>query len=453
MTIMKQAIPRRTVLRGLGATIALPFLDSMVPAATALAQTAANPVRRFSVIYAAHGASPGYWVPEMEGAAYALTQPLQPLAAFREQMLVLSGIDNVVAMAREGDPRGGHGRMAPAFMSGVHAKPTQGVDFQAGISIDQIVANHVGGATQLPSLQVTVEPVDFAGTCDSGYSCVYTNTLCWRNPTMPLPMENNPRAVFERLFGDSGSTDPAVRRKRFGEQRSILDSVLEKALALSSSVGPDDRRRFEEYLQSIRDVEQRIQMAEAQSERELPVIDQPRGAPAAFTDYVKLMFDLQALAFQADLTRVSTFMLAKEVNSRTFPEVGVSEGHHALSHHGNDSEKKMLLAKVNTYHTTRLADFLKTLQSTPDGDGSLLDHSIILYGSGHGNANIHEPKDLPILVVGGGAGRLKGGRHIRYDGAQLPDLHVTLLNKLDVPVENVGESTGELRIDETVTGV
>jgi hypothetical protein len=453
MIITKKAIPRRTVLRGLGATVALPLLDSMVPAMSVLAKTAANPVRRFSVIYVAHGASPGYWIPKTEGAAYELTAPLEPLAPFRERMLVLSGIDNVVAMAREGDPRGGHGRMAPAFMCGVHAKPTQGVDFEAGISIDQIAANHVGVETQLPSLQLSLEAVEFSGTCDSGYSCVYTNTLSWRTPTMPLPMESNPRAVFERLFGDSGSTDPAVRVRRLRQKRSILDSVMEKALSLSNSTGPSDRLRFDQYLESIRDVERRIQTAEAQSERELPVVDQPAAVPPTFAEYAQLMFDLQVLAYQADLTRVITFMLAKEVNSRTYPEIGVSEGHHALSHHGDMPDKKALLAKVNAYHTAMLAHFLEKLQSTRDGEGSLLDHSIILYGSGHGNANIHEPKELPILVVGGGAGQLKGGRHIRYSGAQLPDLHVTLLNKLGVPVENVGDSTGRLSLEQPLSGV
>lgn len=452
MMITKRAIPRRTVLRGLGTTIALPLLESMVPAMSALAKTAANPVRRFSVIYVAHGAAPGYWVPKTEGAAYELTQPLEPLAAFRDQMLVLTGIDNVVAMAREGDPRGGHGRMAPAFMSGVHAKPTQGVDYAAGISIDQIAANHVGKETQLPSLQLSIEPIEFSGTCDSGYACVYTNTLCWRTPTMPLPMENNPRAVFERLFGDSGSTDPAVRVRRLRQKRSILDSVLEKAVSLSSNFGPSDRLRFDQYLASVRDIERRIETAEAQSERELPVVDQPAAAPPIYADFVKLMFDLQLLAYQADLTRVITFMLAKELNGRSWPEIGVSEGHHALSHHGNNPEKKALLARVNGYHTTMLAYFLERLQSTPDGDGSLLDHAIILYGSGHGDPNIHEPKELPVLVVGGAAGRLRGGRHIRYKGQQLPNLHVTLLNKFGVPVESVGESGGHIPL-EPISGV
>jgi Protein of unknown function (DUF1552) len=419
----------------------------MVPAFTPIAQTAAKPIQRFGVIYVAHGASPGYWVPATEGADYELTRPLKPLAPFRDRMLVLSGIDNAVAMARTGDPRGGHGRMAPAFMSGVHCKPTQGADYQAGISIDQIAANHFGGETPLPSLQLSLEPVEFGGTCDSGYSCVYTNTLCWRSPTMPLPMESNPRAVFERLFGDSGSTDPMVRLKRLKQKRSILDSVLEVATGVHTAVGPTDRHLFDEYLQSIRDVERRLQIAEAKSARELPVVEQPASAPTDFAEYAKMMFDLQVLAYQADLTRVATFMMAKEINSRTYPEIGVSDGHHSLSHHGNDPEKKELLARVNGYHTTMFAYFLEKLQSTQDGDGSLLDHSILLYGSGHGDPNIHDPHELPIIVVGGGAVRRGDGRHIRYSGAQLPDLHVSLLNKLDVPVERVGDSTGRLPID------
>lgn len=447
MIITKRAIPRRTVLKGLGAAVALPVLDGMVPALTALAQTAAQPVKRFSITYAAHGASPGYWVPSTEGAAYELTRPLKSLEAFQDRILLLTGIDNDVAMARTGDPRGGHGRMAPAFMTGVHAKPTQGVDYAAGISIDQIVASQIGRETQLTSLQLSLEPVEFGGTCDSGYACAYTNTLCWRNPTMPLPMESNPRIVFERMFGDTGSTDPAVRLRRLQQKRSILDSVMEGATGLTNAVGPTDRHLLNEYLESIRDVERRVQIAEALSDRELPVIEQPAAAPTDFAEYAKMMYDLQVLAYQADLTRVTTFMLAKELNSRTYPEIGVSDGHHSLSHHGNNPEKMELFARTNGYHVTMLSHFLERLQATPDGDGSLLDHSIVLYGSGHGNANIHEPKELPIIVAGGDAVRRGEGRHIRYAHAQLPDLHVTLLNRLGVSVERIGESTGALSLE------
>jgi len=450
MIITKKALSRRTVLRGLGTTLALPLLDSMVPALAALAKTAAAGPRRFSVIYVAHGTAPGYWVPKNEGPAYELTTPLEPLAKFRDRMLVLSGIDNDVALQRPGDPRGGHGRMAPAFMCGVHAKPTQGADFRVGISIDQIAAGHVGKDTQLPSLQLSLEPVDFSGSCDSGYSCVYTNTLSWRGPTMPLPMEDNPRAAFERLFGDAGSSDPAVRLQRLRERRSILDSVLAKANALNKTVGPSDQRRFEDYLQSIRDVERRIQTAESQSDRALPLVTQPGSIPETFPGYAKLMLDLQALAYQADLTRVCTFMMAKELSGRSYPEIGMSEGHHALSHHGDNPDKKALLARLNAHHTSMLAYFVDKLQSTSDGDGSLLDHTVILYGSCHGDPNKHDPHELPIVVFGGD--QIKGGRHIRYSHAQLPNLHVTLLNKLGVPVERVGDSTGSLAL-EPLTGV
>ncbi len=443
MFITQKAMSRRTVLRGLGATVALPFLDSMVPAWSAAARATQAMPRRFTVMYVAHGYSPGYWLPDTQGTDYALTQPLQPLAKFRDRMLLLSGIDNDVALQRPADPRGGHGRMVPGFMCGVHAKPTQGVDFEAGISIDQIAANHIGQDTVLPSLQLTLEPIDFAGTCDSGYSCAYTNTLSWRTSTLPLPMQDNPRAVFERLFGDTGSTDPKVRAKRLREQRSILDSVLDKTQRLSGSLGTSDRHRFDQYLQSIRDVEQRMERAEAQSSRELPVVEQPMSVPDTFPEYAHLMIDLMVLAYQADLTRVSAFMLAKEISGRTFPEIGISDGFHSLSHHQNSPEKKLSLAKVNTHMTSMLAYFLEKMQASPEGPGSLLDHGVILYGSNHGDPNKHEPRELPILVFGGD--RIKGGRHIRYhDRAQLPDLHVTLLNEVGVPVEHVGDSTGRL---------
>ena len=365
-------------------------------------------------------------------------------------MTVMSGIDNDVALQRPGDPRGGHGRMAPAFMSGIHAKPTQGADFRAGVSVDQIAADHIGGDTQLRSLQLSLEPIDFSGSCDSGYSCVYTNTLCWRTATMPLPMEDNPRAVFERLFGDTGTTDSSARRRRVRDRRSILDSVLDKARAMSAGFGESDRHRFDEYVQSIRDVEHRLETAEAQSARELPSFAQPAAAPAAFPDYAKLMLDLLVLAYQADLTRVSTFMLAKELSGRTYPEIGVAEGHHALSHHGDSPDKLAQLARVNAHHASMVAYLAEKLQASRDGDGTLLDHGVILFGSGHGDPNKHDPKALPIVVFGGD--RLKGGRHIHFDHAQLPNLHVTLLNAVGVPVEKVGDSTGKVTL-EPLAGV
>jgi hypothetical protein len=445
MVITKKAIPRRLVLRGLGAGLALPLLDAMVPALSVVARTAAKPVRRFAITYAGNGVAPGFFEPATEGAAYELTPILQPLAPFRHRALVLTGIDNPIAEALEGEPRGGHGRIPAAFMSGVHCKPTVGGDFRAGTSIDQIVAGHFGHETQLASLELTTESPEFGGTCDTGFACVYTNTLSWKGPTTPLPMQNNPRVVFERMFGDSGSTDPAVRRARLRSRASLLDSVLEKTSSLNARVGTDDRAKLDDYLESVREVERRIQKAEEQSERELPVVEQPAGVPDSFEEHAKVLFDLQVLAFQADLTRVTTFMLARELSGRAFPLIGVSEGFHSLSHHSGNTQKIADLAKVNTHLMSLFVYFLDRLQSTRDGDGSLLDHSIVLYGSGLGNANLHEPKRLPLIVAGGGDGQIKGGRHVRYpSGTILSNLHVTLLNKLGVPVPSVGDSTGPL---------
>jgi hypothetical protein len=445
MVITKKAIPRRTVLRGLGATLALPLLDAMVPAASALGRTAAKPIRRFAVTYTGNGIAQGFFEPEAVGEAYELTPILQPLEPFRNRALVLSGIDNPIAEALEGEPRGGHGRIPAAFMSGVHCKPTVGGDFRAGTSIDQIFASHHGHATQFGSLELTTESPEFGGTCDTGFACVYTNTLSWQGPTSPLPMQNNPRIVFERMFGDSGSTDPDVRRERLRSRASVLDSVLEKTAALNARIGAGDRAKLDDYLQSVREVERRIQMAEEQSERELPVVERPAGVPDTFEEHAKTLFDLQVLAFQADLTRVTTFMLARELSGRAFPAIGVSEGFHSLSHHSGNTEKIADLAKVNTYLMSLFVYFLDRLQSTADGPGTLLDHSIVLYGSGLGNGNFHEPKRLPLVVAGGGDGQIKGGRHIRYpSGTILSNLHVALLHKLGVPVQAVGDSTGPL---------
>jgi hypothetical protein len=445
MVITKKAIPRRTVLRGLGATLALPLLDAMVPAASAQGRTAARPVRRFAITYSGNGVAQGYFEPAAAGAAYELTPILQPLAPFRNRAIVLSGIDNPIAEALEGEPRGGHGRIPAAFMSGVHCKPTVGGDFRAGTSIDQIFASHYGHQTQLASLELTTESPEFGGSCDTGFACVYTNTLSWKGPTTPLPMQNNPRIAFERMFGDSGSTDPEVRRARMRSRASVLDSVLDRTAALNARIGASDRAKLDDYLASVREVERRIQMAEEQSGRELPVVDRPAGVPDTFEEHAKVMFDLQVLAFQADLTRVTTFMLARELSGRAFPLIGVSEGFHSLSHHSGNTQKISDLAKVNTHLMSLFVYFLERLQATSDGAGTLLDHSIVLYGSGLGNGNFHEPKRLPLIVAGGGDGQLQGGRHIRYpSGTILSNLHVALLHKLDVPVQAVGDSTGPL---------
>ena len=444
--ITKKAIARRTMLRGLGATVALPLLDSMVPALTALAKTAARPIARLGVVYVPMGAVMAKWTPETEGPAFEMTPILEPLTAFRDRLVVVSGLSNEPAVARLGEPAGGHGRIGGAFLTGVHAKPTEGADFETGTSIDQIAARHLSQFTQLASLELGLESSDLAGACDVGYSCAYVNTLCWRSPITPLPMEHNPRAVFERLFGDQDSTDPQTRRASIQRDRSILDSVAGSLTDLQKELGRRDRVKLTEYLEAIRDVERRVQTAEAQSARELPAFDRPAGSiPSSFEDYAKLMFDLQVLAYQTDMTRVTTFMIGKELSSRTYPEIGVPDQHHPLSHHQNDPTKLEKLTRLNAFHTRLFGYYLDRLRSTPDGDGSLLDHVMIVYGSGMSNSNLHVPHKLPMLVAGGGAGMIKSGRHLRCpDDTPLTNLYLTLLTKLGVPVEHIGDSTGEL---------
>jgi hypothetical protein len=451
MIVTRKAIPRRTMLRGLGATLALPLLDSMVPAFTPLLKSAARPVSRLGIVYVPMGAVMNNWTPATEGAGFELPPILQPLAPFRGKVAVLTGLDNEPAVARLGEPAGGHGRIGGAFLTGVHAKPTEGADFEAGISFDQIAAKHLGQHTELASLELGLEVSGLAGACDVGYSCAYVNTLCWRNPTSPLPMENNPRAVFERLFGDSDTTDAAARLARVERNRSILDSIAETVGDLRKSLGTRDRAKLTEYLEAIRDVERRIQRAEAQSARELPVVERPTGSIAAsFEEYAKLMFDLQVLAYQSDLTRIISFMIGKELSGRTYPELGVPDQHHPLSHHQNDPAKLEKLTRVNSFHMSLFAYYLDKLQSTEDGEGSLLDHAMLLYGSGMSNSNQHVPTNLPILVAGG-RDYLAGGRHLKYaGGTPLTNLYLTMLNKVGVAVESIGDSTGQF---EELSGV
>ena len=447
MIVTRKAIPRRTMLRGLGATLALPLLDSMVPAFTPLLKSAARPVSRLGIVYVPMGAVMQNWTPAAEGAGFEMTPILEPLTPFRNRLLVLTGLDNEPAVARLGEPAGGHGRIGGAFLTGVHAKPTEGADFETGVSIDQIAARHLGQHTQLASLELGLEVTGLAGACDVGYSCAYVNTLCWRSPTSPLPMENNPRAVFERLFGDSDTTDPAARLARVVRDRSILDSVTETVGDLQRALGARDRAKLTEYLEAVRDVERRIQKAEAESARELPVVERPTGSIlASFEEYAKLMFDLQVLAYQSDLTRVIAFMIGKELSSRTYPEIGVPDQHHPLSHHQSDPQKLEKLTRINAFHMSLFAYYLNRLQSTADGEGSLLDHVMLVYGSGMSNSNLHIPHKLPILVAGG-RDYVAGGRHLRFaDGTPLTNLYLTMLNKVGVPVERVGDSTG--RFDE-----
>jgi hypothetical protein len=442
MIVTKKAIPRRTVLRGLGASLALPLLDGMVPALTAQVRTAAAPVRRFGIVYVPNGIVMKNWTPAVEGPAFEFTPILQPLAGFREHVLVATGLHNRgVDQIHDGG--------APAYLTSSPPRRTQGSDLRAGISVDQVLGREFGRHTQLASLELALEANDDAGTCGAGYTCAYTNTICWRGPTTPLPMEANPRVVFERLLGDGGSTESAARLGRINQDRSLLDAVTDKVARLQRGLGVRDRGKLTEYLEAVRDIERRIQKAEAQSDQQLPEIEQPQGIPATFEEHAKLMFDLQVLAYQTDLTRVITFMVSREYSGRTYPEIGVPDAHHPISHHQKDEDKLDKLTKISTYHAALFAYYLEKLRSTPDGDGSLLDHLMILYGGGISDSDRHSTENLPILLVGGGAGALKGGRHVRYpDTTPMANLHVALMNKLGVPTEQFGErflaSTGEV---------
>ena len=445
MIVTKKAIPRRTVLRGLGAAVALPFLDSMVPAFAGVRNAVARSVNRLSIVYMPNGMNMDHWTPKTDGAAFELTRILEALRAFREQMIVVTGLDNEPAVILPGEPPGFHARSGGAFLSGAHPKPTDGADLQAGTTFDQIAARRLGQETQLASLEVGLESAELSGTCEPNLSCAYVNTIAWRTPTTPLPTENNPRAVFERLFGDGHSTDLASRRMRIREDRSILDSVTEKVSRLKGELGSDDKAKLSEYLEAIRDAERRIQKAEREDARELPAIEKPGGVPTTFEEHIRLMFDLQVLAYQGDLTRVITFMVGRELSPLTYPQVGVPDSHHAVSHHENESEKLEKLAKINVFQIQQFAYFLQKLRDTRDGDGSLLDHLMLVYGAGMSDSNTHDPHNLPILLLGGGAGQLKGGRHLRYPkGTPLTNLWMTLLHKLDAPVERIGDSTGLL---------
>jgi len=445
MFISQKHLPRRTVLRGLGASLALPLLDGMVQAYAALRKTAANPVRRLGVCYVPNGMEMRAWTPAGEGREFDFSQILQPLAPFRSQTNVLTGLADKVAIPRPGEGIGDHARASATFLTGVHVKKTEGADIRAGVSMDQIAARQLGAETQLASLELGVDSVETLGACDAGYSCAYTNTIAWRTATTPLPMENDPRAVFERLFGSTDSTDVAARLARIRQDRSVLDYVGDRVAGLQQTLGPGDRTKLDQYFDAVRDVERRIQMAEEQSDREIPLFEQPAGIPDTFEAHSRLMFDLLALAYQTDLTRVGTFMLSREVSGRAYPEIGVPDSHHGCSHHQNDPAKLEKLAKINTFHMQQFAYFLDKLQSTPDGDGTLLDHSMLIYGSGISDGNIHFHMDLPVVMVGGGGGTLKGGRHLRYaNDTPLTNLYVSVLGKLGVPVEQFGDSTGKL---------
>lgn len=447
MISLKKHLPRRTFLRGAGAAIALPLLDSMIPAFAARGDAAARPVRRFGAFYLPNGVSMGHWTPTAEGAAFELPTILQPLTPFRDQVLVLSGLSNKQANAQEGDGAGDHSRGQTAFLTGAHAKRTAGRDAQAGISMDQIAAQEIGQHTQLASLELALESNDVVGGCDEGLSCVYSATISWRNANTPVPMESDPRAVFERLFGAAGSTDLGARRARMKMERSILDSVTEELSRLQQRLGPGDRTKIAEYVDSVREVERRIQKAEQQSVDELPLVDQPAGVPVAFEAYFKLMLDLMALAYQCDLTRVGTFLVGREKSVRTYPEIGVPEAHHSISHHQNRPAMLDKLARISHLHTKMFAYFLEKLRSTPDGDGSLLDHGMFIYGGGLSNGNLHLHEELPIVLVGGAVGQIEGGRHLRFPkDTPLTNLHLTVLDKMGIAAERLGDSNGRVEL-------
>ncbi len=449
MIVTRKAIPRRTILRGSGAALALPLLDAMWPA-FATVRTAPKPVRRFGAVFTPMGTSmsitPGvdinYWTPKGEGAL-ELSPILSPMAPARDRLVILSGLGSHQADVKDGGP---HPRLQTAWLTGTKCKPTEGADLQAGTSLDQIIAREFGKETQLDSLQIGIETNDVLGTCAQRYSCAYGNTVSWRNPTTPIPMENNPRAIFERLFGASDSTDPKARLAYLQRDRSLLDSVTAELARFQKGIGQVDRAKVEQYVESVRDIERRIQKAEGQAEREMPVFEQPTGVPASYEEHVKLMLDLLTVSYQTDLTRVFTMILAREASARSYPEIGVPDAHHPLSHHQDNAEKMARLAKLNTFHVSLFSYYVEKLRSTKDGEGSLLDNTVLLYGSGMGDPNAHHALNLPTMVVAGRGIDIKGGVHRRYpvETARLTDLQLTLLEKIGVPEERFGDSGGKL---------
>jgi hypothetical protein len=443
MIITRTHLSRRTVLRGAGAAIALPLLDSMVPAYTAVRATAAAPIKRLGVVYLAMGFNMKEYTPPQ--GALQITPTLQPLAAFKDRLTIVSGLD--MAMADATDGGGQHSRIGATWLTGVRARRTEGPDLRAGTSMDQIVAKELGNQTQLSSLELAIEGVDLVGACELGYTCAYTATTSWRSPTTPLPMEINPRAVFERLFGAADSTDSRARLAQLHNDRSILDSVAEDMQRLRRRLGDADNAKLAEYVDAVRDVERRIHKAEEQAERELPVVEQPAGIPPTFEEHAKLMFELLLLAYQTDLTRVGTFLLARELSVRTYPEIGVPDPHHPLSHHQDNPEKLAKQAKLNVFHLKQFAQFLERMAATPDGEGSLLDHTLLLCGSGMSNSNLHLPRNVPTIVVGGRTFNIAGGRHVQNpDGTPLTNLQLTLMDRMNVPVENFGDSNGRINL-------
>jgi hypothetical protein len=442
--ITKKHLSRRTFIRGMGVGLSLPLLESMVPAQTPLARTAANPQVRLGLCFMPHGAVMANWTPAEEGAL-KLSPILKPLEPYKNHVVVISNLAHKMAGPQgPGDNGGDHTRCPAVYLNGVHPKRTDGADIQAGTTIDQMAAQKIGQNTLLPSLELAIEDYSgLVGSCDVGFSCTYMNTMSWRTPTTPMPMEINPRVVFDRMFGDGATTEERLRR--IETQRSILDAVTGQIRRLQGGLGAGDRNRVAEYLDTVREIERRIQVSEKSSSSNLDVPASPSGIPDDWEEHMKLMFDLMALAFQADITRISTFMMAREVSYRTFPKIGISEAFHPASHHQNNAARLEALTKIQAYHVTFLAYLLERLKNTPDGDGSLLDHSLVLYGGAMSNSNVHNHAPLPILVAGGAAGRMKGGRHLKYpEDTPMANLLMTILDKAGIPQESVGDSTGFL---------
>ena len=436
MFISKKSLPRRTLLKGLGTTLALPLLDAMVPAATALAATPAAPVKRLGFVYMPMGSDIARWTPKSEGTLGELSPTLSSLASVKNHVTAITNMELQNAYP------GTHATSNAAFLSAARAKHTESTDYFLGTTVDQIAAKEMGHETQLPSLELAMDMLQIVGQCDNGYACVYQNNLSWSSPTTPLPAEAHPRIVFEKLFGEGGTR--AERQAALRKRASLLDFVKDDMAKLKRDLGPADQAKVSEYLDTVREVERRIQKAETGvDENPLPDLDRPVGVPTSYADHARLMFDLQMLALQGDVTRVITFQLARETSNRTYPEIGVADPHHPLTHHGNDPEKVAKVAKINQFHVSLFAEFLEKLSKTKEGNGSLLDHSLYMYGSGMGNPNLHDHTNLPILVAGGAAGAMKGNRHIRYDKpTPLANLHLTLLDRAGVKLEKFADSDG-----------
>jgi hypothetical protein len=440
MLIPSPPLNRRTLLRGLGTTIALPFLEATAPAARA-ADIGARP-KRLVIFYTPNGMMMEQFRPAISGAALVLPPTLEPLQPFHDRIAVVGGLGHPMAAAM-GDSPAGHGRSCPAFLTGTHVKQTEGPDIRCAISMDQVYANHLGDATQLSSIEAGIDQASLLGSCDIGYSCTYTNGLSWRSPTVPLPVTANPHTLFEQLFGDGDALDETSRLARLRRQTSLLDFVREDATRLSGQLGAADRHKLDEYLEATRDIERRIQRAATrQASQSTAPLESPAGIPESFSDHVRLMIDLQILAMQADITRVSSFMLGRELSNRTYPEIGVPDSHHMLSHHGDDPQKKAKLALINRYHMDYFAYLLKRMDETKDGDATLLDRSFVLRGSAFGDPNVHDHMDLPVIVAGG---LIKGGQYLQVPkGTTMSNLLLTGLHALDVPATSFGDSTGPL---------